>query len=60
MPRQSEGNQEVDASGENFTEIIAQLCYDQSWEADGGLPKYLLKLSAKTTRDLVEGKRVTE
>lgn len=29
------------ASGENFTEIIAQLCYDQSWEADGGLPKYL-------------------
>ena len=32
----------MNASGENFTEIIAQLCYDQSWEADGGLPKYLL------------------
>ena len=31
----------MNASGENFSEKIAQLCYDQSWEADGGLPKYL-------------------
>ena len=29
------------ASGENFSEKIAQLCYDQSWEADGGLQKYI-------------------
>jgi len=27
------------ASGENFSEKSAELCYDQSWEANGGLPK---------------------